>query len=374
MNDTYNNTLEYADSTTNEIATDAALLGDGTNRDIFNNIERLESFQEKIISVLHTDDQDWALRTVMDIFPNTHTAAVAFFKSSEKGQEIYRNIASFIKTCFMNMKLNANNLELYRSLLSFYYSEKTTITMLPAKKQDFYRMEFEDCEKDYEKIDTLEHKIDKLKIAYRMQEIVSRIKVHISKHMVTQKIDQINREVDLNEELAGQIKERGTIIGNPYLPPGYDHFSRFFFAFLKDHPDIGRNVFLMMRFKTGIQYDEIHAAIQDQLKPYGLSVLRADDKDYTGDLWENVCLYMLGSSYGVAVFEEIDSREFNPSVALELGFMLAHNKRCLILKDRRMSQMPTDIVGKLYKEFDTYRITETVEVALKSWVHDIEIA
>ncbi len=273
----------------------------------------------------------------------------------------------------MNMQLKANNLKLYRSLLSFYYSEKTTVTMLSAKKQDFYRMEFEDCEKDYKKIDTLEHKMDKLRIAYRMQEIVSRIKVSISKHIVTQKIDQINREVDLNEELAGHIKERGRIIQN-LLPPGYEHFSRFFSAFLKDHPDISRNVFLMMRFKTGKHYDEIHAAIQDELKPYGLSVLRADDKDYTGDLWENVCLYMLGSNYGVAVFEEIDSREFNPSVALELGFMFAQNKRCLILKDRRMSQMPTDIVGKLYKEFDTYRITETVEVALKSWARDIEIA
>ena len=83
---------------------------------------------------------------------------------------------------------------------------------------------------------------------------------------------------------------------------------------------------------------------------------------------------MLGSSYGVAVFEEIDIREFNPSVALELGFMLALNNRCLILKNIRMSRMPTDIVGKLYKEFDTYQIAKTVEVAIKSWVHDIGIA
>jgi hypothetical protein len=66
-----------------------------------------------------------------------------------------------------------------------------------------------------------------------------------------------------------------------------------------------------------------------------LSVLRADDKDYTGDLWENVCLYMLGCRFGVAVFEEIDQREFNPNVAFELGFMTAHGKRCPLLKDQR---------------------------------------
>ena len=356
MDDIYNNTLAYAATITNDIATDASLLGDGTYRDIFSNTERIESFQKKVISLLHTNDQDWALRTVLDIFPNIHTAAVAFLKSSEEGQKIYSNISSFIKTCFINMQLNNVNLDIYRSLLAFYFSEKTTITMLPASESEFYRAEFDECKEAYENIDFLEHRIDKLRIAYRMYEIVCRIKAHISKHMVTQKINQINREENL------------------HLPPGYEHFSRFSASFLKDHPDINRNVFLMMRFNTGIQYDEIHAAVRDGLKPYNLKLLRADDKDYTGDLWENVCLYMLGSSYGVAVFEEIDSREFNPSVALELGFMLALNKRCLILKDLRMSRMPTDIVGKLYKEFNTYRIAETVLLALRSWVRDIEIA
>jgi hypothetical protein len=129
-----------------------------------------------------------------------------------------------------------------------------------------------------------------------------------------------------------------------------------------------------MRFRAAPQYEEIHRTIRDALGHHGLMVLRADDKDYTGDLWENVCLCILGSKYGIAVFEEIDEREFNPSVALELGFMLAQNKRCLILKDQRMPRMPTDIVGKLYKEFDTYRITASVTAAVESWIRDIGLA
>ena len=100
-------------------------------------------------------------------------------------------------------------------------------------------------------------------------------------------------------------------------------------------------------------------------------MLRADDKDYTGDLWDNVCVYMLGCRFGVAVFEEIDVREFNPSVALELGFMLALSKRCLLLKEQRMTQMPTDIVGKLYKPFDSYNIPATISVAVAQWMRDI---
>ena len=344
----------------NRIAREASLLGEGSNLEIFNNIKKLESFEEKVFSALNTSGQDWALRTVLDIFPNTHNAAVAFLKSSQKGQIIYREMSSFLKKCFMNMQLTNDNINIYRALLSLYYSEQTTITMLPARKSDFYRHEFDECKEDYEKIDSLDNRLEKKRIAYRMLEIVTRIEgVDISKHMVTLKIDNISKEDDMNKKLD--------------LPPGYEHFSRFFPLFLKDHPNPKRNVFLMMRFKDGKQYDEIHAAIRNELKQHELFVLRADEKDYTGDLWENVCLYMLGSSYGVAVFEEIDLKEFNPSVALELGFMLALNKRCLILKDKRMARMPTDIVGKLYKEFDTYEIEKTLKVAIKSWVRDLAL-
>jgi hypothetical protein len=127
----------------------------------------------------------------------------------------------------------------------------------------------------------------------------------------------------------------------------------------------------MMRFRSGPQYDEIHRAIREGMAVYGLTVLRADDKDYTGDLWENVCLCMLGSRFGVAVFEEIDLREFNPNVALELGFMIAQNKRCLLLKDQRMPRMPTDIVGKLYKEFDSYNIPGTIKNCIDVWARDL---
>ncbi|TKB26481.1 hypothetical protein FCL47_08690 [Desulfopila sp. IMCC35006] len=174
-------------------------------------------------------------------------------------------------------------------------------------------------------------------------------------------------------QLCEQFAQRA-LIHRLQLPKGYEHFSRYLPTFLADYPDIDNNIFLMMRFRGGDQYTEIHSAIKSELSKFGLRVLRADDKDYTGDLWENVCLYMLGSRYGVAVFEEIDLREFNPNVALELGFMTAQSKRCLLLKDQRMPKLPTDIVGKLYKEFDTYNITKTVTPAVQKWCTDIGLS
>lgn len=173
-------------------------------------------------------------------------------------------------------------------------------------------------------------------------------------------------------QLCLELRQRA-LVTQLNIPAGYEHFGRFMPTFLKDHPNIEKNIFLMMRFDKSSQHTEIHKALSGSLGRRGLHLIRADEKDYTGDLWENVCLHMLGCRFGIAVFEEIDRREFNPNVALELGFMLAQNKRCLLLKDQRMPRMPTDIVGKLYKEFNTYDITNTVEPAISLWVRDLGI-
>ncbi|MHB1006179.1 MAG: hypothetical protein ACYC3S_11130 [Chloroflexota bacterium] len=158
------------------------------------------------------------------------------------------------------------------------------------------------------------------------------------------------------------------------LPPGFKRYEEYLPAFEKDHPNHQANVFLMMRFREGAKYEEIQQVIRSSFSEHGLHVVRADDRDYTGELWTNVCLYMLGCEYGIAVFEEIDQREFNPSVSLEVGFMLAHDKRCLLLKDQRMPKMPTDLLGKLYKEFDTYNVEATIKKAIYSWANDIGIS
>lgn len=177
-------------------------------------------------------------------------------------------------------------------------------------------------------------------------------------------------------EVAKKIQsnvEESLKVARVNLPNGYEHYSQYLDSFLKDHPVFDRNVFLMMRFDEGEHFIEIEKSVRKEADKYGLHVIRADDKDYTGDLWSNVCLYMLCSKYGIVVYEQIENRDFNPSVSIELGFMSAMNRRCLILKDKRMPKMPTDIIGKLYKEFDTYHIAETIAVCMDSWVHDIAI-
>jgi hypothetical protein len=164
---------------------------------------------------------------------------------------------------------------------------------------------------------------------------------------------------------------RITAKGGIMIPNDFAHLSSFLSEFFQDHPDYDRNVFVMMRFRDNQHLSDIFKAIESTLQHYGLKALRSDHRDYTGELWTNVCVYMLGCKYGIAVFEEIEEREINPNIALELGFMMATGKRCLILKDQAMPRVPSDIVGKLYKPFDTRNISRSVPKEVISWLVDL---
>ena len=161
------------------------------------------------------------------------------------------------------------------------------------------------------------------------------------------------------------------------LPKGYEYLRSNVDKFCNDHPEYEKNVFIGMRFRTEPHFGEIHKAISGTLSKYGLKGLRADDKIYPDDddLWDNVCTYMIGCKYGVFVFEDIEEREFNPNVPLEYGFMRGLNKRVLLLKEKRLPKMPSDVVGKLYKLFDMFNIGQTIEEQIERWVKtDLGIA
>jgi hypothetical protein len=128
-----------------------------------------------------------------------------------------------------------------------------------------------------------------------------------------------------------------------------------------------RNVFIMMRYRLGTHFINIEEAIKKSLAKYGLISRLAKDCAFSDDLWENIQLYMKGSKLGIAVFEEIDEREFNPNISLELGYMYALGRRCLLLKDKRMPRLPTDTCGKIYRDFDVYDLPASVDVQVSDW-------
>jgi hypothetical protein len=140
--------------------------------------------------------------------------------------------------------------------------------------------------------------------------------------------------------------------------------------FRSDYPDSKKTGFLMMKFGTTPAHTAITEVVRTTLTKYGLKAVRADDKEYHEDLFPNVQTYMHGCGFGIAVMERIEAEEFNPNVSLEIGYMLAHRKPVLLLKDSTLKQLHADLVGKLYRPFDFQKPEESIPKQLKSWLED----
>lgn len=136
-----------------------------------------------------------------------------------------------------------------------------------------------------------------------------------------------------------------------------------------------KNVFIMTWFQAGNPtLAALDSSIRSALVRRGLFGHRADGRCYPNDrnFWDNVCTYMFGCKLGVAVLEDILQDEFNPNVALELGFMRALGKPTLLLKERRFKPR-ADILGTLWEEFYILDIGGTVPSAVDRWLDDVGV-
>jgi hypothetical protein len=146
--------------------------------------------------------------------------------------------------------------------------------------------------------------------------------------------------------------------------------------FLSAHP-FERNVFGMTRYPdTGSAItettDPVDAALviaRDVCGKHGLELHLASDRAISDDLWTNVAGHMWASKYGIGFFEDRLGRGVNYNLTLEVGGMLITGRRCALLKDESIKKLPTDLVGRIYREVDLSRLP-TVEKALHSWARD----
>ena len=64
---------------------------------------------------------------------------------------------------------------------------------------------------------------------------------------------------------------------------------------------------------------------------------------------------------------------FNPNVSLEVGILLGLRKPVCLLKDKTLSVLHTDLIGKLYRTFDPHNPAHSIPDALRAWLKDREI-
>lgn len=140
--------------------------------------------------------------------------------------------------------------------------------------------------------------------------------------------------------------------------------------FRTDYPIGTKTAFIIMQFGNTKPHQAIVTCIKDTLKKHGITALRADDKEYMDNLFPNIKTYMHACDFGVAVYDRITEDDFNPNVSLEVGYMLGMGKNVLLLKDKTLKSLQTDLTGKLYKAFDTTDIANTLPQHLEKWLSD----
>lgn len=143
--------------------------------------------------------------------------------------------------------------------------------------------------------------------------------------------------------------------------------------FKKDYPDPKKCCFLIMKFEDSRLQSELVKALKEEFQKRGLFLLRADDKVYSDDLFQNIKTYMHYCSFGLALFERINSNYFNPNVSLEVGYMMALKKPILFLKDRTLDSLHSDLIGKLYYSIDVQNIETSIPSIVDKWLTDKEI-
>lgn len=152
-----------------------------------------------------------------------------------------------------------------------------------------------------------------------------------------------------------------------HVPPEIQHSIR---DFRLDHPDPRKVAFLMMKYGRTKAHESIVDGLRQALTAHGIVALRADEKDYHTDLYPNILTYLHGCGFGIAVFERIEQDEFNPNVSLEVGYMIALGKKVCLLKDKTLPKLHTDLVSKLYKEFDPQDPIASIPPVLERWMRD----
>jgi predicted nucleotide-binding protein len=133
----------------------------------------------------------------------------------------------------------------------------------------------------------------------------------------------------------------------------------------------------MTPYRSDTRYEKMIQIIRETLRKKGVNSWLASDKKMEPTLWENVQAFMLACKYGIAIFTRGDESEgntvenaashFNPNVSIELGFMLSRGKEVLLLKDKALEKMPSDMMGSLYRDFDLDAPEQSLAGILENW-------
>lgn len=173
--------------------------------------------------------------------------------------------------------------------------------------------------------------------------------------------------VQLGDAPGSELGEREHTLIPPFLGPkgAAKGLSR-----LLDQKSFEQNVMLITAFPKGTDdpfsdlIDKMRAAVSD----HGLNLVVASDAMLEDTLWANVVTYMWAAKYAIVLMNTADNR-LNYNVLIEIGGMLMTGRRCAILRDITVPEMPTDLVGHIYKPTDLSDHAASL-AEIHKWIRD----
>ena len=133
-------------------------------------------------------------------------------------------------------------------------------------------------------------------------------------------------------------------------------------TFVNRYP-FDKSVFLMIKYRK--RNKNLISKIKSVLSENGMNCILASEHNLTDDLYNPIAC-LITCSRGIAVFDRAEvGQKFNPNVAYELGMLHLLGRDCLILKHRSLKTLHTDILMKLYHEYET---TEAAGTEVRNWI------
>ena len=120
-------------------------------------------------------------------------------------------------------------------------------------------------------------------------------------------------------------------------------------------------------------------AIIDILDKHGIIGCLANEGEggkYSDDLWSNIEVYMHGCDFGIGIYADdnilkgksaeidLEKARVNPNMSQEVGYMLALQKPVCILKNVKLKNIPADLSGRIYVQYNK----TDLETKLRKWL------
>lgn len=165
-------------------------------------------------------------------------------------------------------------------------------------------------------------------------------------------------------DLRGRVGE----VDATRRPVGYQRAMRASSAstFLRHHPHPRTSVFLMKGFAPSPMRQKIESIVREAGARLGFDIIRADDVDYSGEIWSNVELCLQNCGYGIAIFDTDNRNDEN--LAVELGYLFARRTPCLIMRDAALPPPASMLSHRVHSPFSAFDLTGTLAPEIDRWL------